>query len=296
MVRRVSAIMQKPTYPGPARRATPSPTSTPTAQCTVPGCARPSAKAAARGLSVVLCRYHTKAKARHGSAWRRSYRAAELDPYLRAARSVIGVYCRDLYIAHALTALDASLQGAGEAVPATRTRWLKPRDKAKAVLARLREKGVSATRLLAVYLAVAAVIEEDDHAPRSEEFRQVQVAKPVLRMASGYHGRWERELRDGRTVQHELHKYTQSSGLMLRHLGMMIEECCEHVVTHRLGTVLALKVKRYGKLQQLSRGASMLPGRGTPVLAHGNRRQGHRVVRTVKAPDGMTLKRVITYD
>lgn len=219
-------------------------------------CGRPTMRAAARGLAQFHCRYHVEHKARHGSHWHPSYRAAELKPYLAAAAQWIGKRCDEHYVKSATTGLHGLLQLAGRAEIATRLRGLPPQERAKVALARLREAGIEPERLLAIHLAISALIVEDPGSHRVREFRIVQVAKAAHRLASGYHKSWDVPQRDGQTARIELHAYPRSSGRVLRHLGEMIERECELVADHHLADVLALKVKLFGQHPAVPNGGS----------------------------------------
>jgi hypothetical protein len=113
---------------------------------------------------------------------------------------------------------------------------LPPQDKARAALARLRKAEIPPERLLAIHLAVTAVLREDLVGPGSgnipDEYKLVQVAKAAHRLASG--------------PPNVLGKYPRSAGLMLRHLGRMIDGCCEHVAREHTAAVLTLKTELYG--------------------------------------------------
>ena len=120
------------------------------------------------------------------------------------------------------------------------------KQRAQIALGRLRKAGIKPERLLVIHIAITALIEEDPGSHRTKEFRLVQTAKAVHRLASGYHRVWPHQDQKGRTVRIELHKYPRSSGRVLRLLGEMIEEQCEWATERHLAGVLALKVKRYG--------------------------------------------------
>jgi hypothetical protein len=209
-------------------------------------CGRPTMRAAKQGLAPFHCRYHVEHKARHGSHWHPSYRAAELQPYLTTASAWIDENCGEFWVNSALKTLAATMASAGHAEPATRLRGLPPYRRARAALARLREAQVQPERLLAIYLGVSALIEEDPRSHRVQEFRTVQVAKAVHRLASGYHGRWNFSRPDGSSEPIEIHKYPRSSGRVLRFIGEAIEKGSEHVADKHLSHVLALKVARFG--------------------------------------------------
>jgi hypothetical protein len=80
---------------------------------------------------------------------------------------------------------------------------------------------------LAAWLAVDSAIRADAQPERRAEFRRVQAAKAVHRLASGTHKRWERERPGGGKQVEELHKYPHSRGRVLRHLGEQLERIAE---------------------------------------------------------------------
>jgi hypothetical protein len=112
----------------------------------------------------------------------------------------------------------------------------------------LREARIKPERLLAIHLAISALIEEDPGAHDVREFRIVQVAKSAHKLASGTHQIWDDiPLEGGKTGRWEIHAYPRSSGRVLRHLGQMIEDECDHVTDRHIKDVLALKVSRFGR-------------------------------------------------
>jgi hypothetical protein len=204
-------------------------------------------RSAGIGLAIFHCERHVEHKARHGSHWHRSYRAEELKPYLVAATSYIRPRMEaDRTIKDAIAGLNA-IMGRVPYEIATRLRGLPARTRADIAFGRLRKWGIKPERLLAIHLAVTALIEEDPGSHRVKEFRLVQIAKAVHRLASGYHRVWPQQDKRGRTFRIELHAYARSTGRVLRLIGMAIEEQCEWATEKHLAGVLALKVKRYGK-------------------------------------------------
>lgn len=225
----------------------------PTTICAIPGCRQLTMRAAGQGLAAFHCKRHVEHKARHGSHWHGSYSAGELRPYLTAAGAFIRPRMEaDPFIKAAVEGLEALMESAGPAEIATRLRGLSAERRAKIALARLREAGIKPERLLANQLAVTALIEEDPGSHRVKEFRVVQVAKAVHRLASGTHRVWEYQDAQGRTRRTELHAYPRSTGRVLRLLGGMIERECELVADRHLSGMMALKVKRYGPHPALS--------------------------------------------
>ena len=74
-------------------------------------------------------------------------------------------------------------------------------------------------RVLEAWLSVVAAIAADPQPDNDPEFRRVQVAKLVHRLASGTHKSWPQP--NGRVDV--LHAYPRSRGRVLRHLGEGIE-------------------------------------------------------------------------
>ncbi|NYG46518.1 hypothetical protein GGD67_003989 [Bradyrhizobium sp. IAR9] len=153
----------------------------------------------------------------------------------------------DRFFKAALSAIALLLEEAGPTEIATRLRGMSPSRRARIALARLRVAGIKPERFVAIVLAVTALIEEDPGSHRTEEFRTVQIAKALHRLASGTHKRWPFVDHQGRQSQTELHAFPRSSGPVLRLIGRTVEQPCEWVVEKHLPAVLALKVKRYGR-------------------------------------------------
>lgn len=214
--------------------------------CSVFGCGRPTMRAEGKGVAALHCRRHVEHHARHGSHWHGSYSAADLKPYLRAAASWIKAHRDDAWLKHDLATVGMMLETSGRAEPATALRGRSPRERARIALARLRDAGIKPERIVAIALAAHAADREDPMTTRSREFREVQIAKAAHRLASGYHRKFEWQLRDGDTGVYAVHAYARSTGRVLRHLGKAIDEACSHVVAHHLDAVLALKVERSG--------------------------------------------------
>ncbi|SCB52115.1 hypothetical protein GA0061098_1016169 [Bradyrhizobium shewense] len=217
-------------------------------RCSIPGCRNSTMRAAGKGLAAFHCRKHIDHKARHGSHWHGTYSAAELRPYLTAATSYVRLRSEsDRFIKAALNAVALLLEEAGPTEIATRLRGMSATRRARIALARLRVAGIKPERFVAIVLAVTALIEEDPDSHRTKEFRTVQIAKSLHRLASGTHKRWPFVDHQGRQRQTELHAFPRSSGPVLRLIGEAVEQPCEWVVETHLSAVLALKVKRYGR-------------------------------------------------
>lgn len=211
------------------------------------------------GLAAYHCRRHVEHKARHGSHWHGTYSAAELKPYIAVATSYVRLRAKsDRFIKAALNAVAALLEEAGPTEIATRLRGMSAAKRARIALARLRVSRINPARILATVMAVTALIEEDPGSHRTKEFRVVQIAKALHRLASGYHRFWEIQDAYGRTRRTELHAFPRSSGPVLRLIGRAIEGPCDWVIEKHLASITALKVKRYGRHPALPAAASKL--------------------------------------
>lgn len=205
-------------------------------------------RAEGTGLAAFHCRKHVEHRARHGSHWHGTYSAARLKPYLAAATSYVRPRTEsDRYIKAAIVGIHSVLETAGPTEIATRLRGMSAHKRAKIALARLRVAGIKPERFVIIALAVTALIEEDPGSHRTKEFRIVQIAKALHRLASGTHKRWPFIDFQGRQRQTELHAFPRSSGQVLRLIGRAVEVQCEWVVDQHLSSVLALKIKRYGR-------------------------------------------------
>lgn len=216
------------------------------ALCVIPGCGRPTMRAEETGLAAFHCKHHVEHKARHGSHWHGSYRAAAIAPYRKVADDWLKANAKDTAVASAVAALRVLLDSSGPFTPSTSLRGLPARERSRIAFVRLAREGVLPETILSIHLAVLALIEEDPGSHRVREFRIVQVAKAVHRLASGYHRKWEFEGSDGRKRVTELHGYARSTGRVLRFIGEEIDKACEAVTADHLADVLALKVERYG--------------------------------------------------
>lgn len=198
-----------------------------------------------KGYAELHCRYHVQFKARHGSHWCPTYRAGELKPYVAAAKTWVRVNRKHPAVAMALAWLEGLLANAGRVEAAQSIKRKPASERAKIAFARLREAKVTPERILAIYLGVCALIEEDRGSHRIKEFRIVQVAKALHRLASGTHRAWDFDTGKG-VVPIRMDAYPKSSGLVLRVMGNAIEECAGGVSGVALEPILNAKRERSG--------------------------------------------------
>lgn len=213
-------------------------------RCAVLECDQPSMAHQRSGLNRHYCRRHVEHYRRHGSYSKASYPAVDLNPYRRTAYAWLQAHREVPAVVEALDRVRTLYWRGGRPVEAFRLAGRPPQERAKVIWARLHEHEVDPLQVLAAWLAVAMRHVDDIQPERRMEFRRVQAAKVLHRLAGGTHKRWEREL-GGRTEVTELHKYPASRGRVLRHVGRLaswsaepLEGHLEEVLRlHRQGTV-----------------------------------------------------------
>jgi hypothetical protein len=95
-------------------------------------------------------------------------------------------------------------------------------------------------------MAVGALIEDYRGSHQVQEFRLVQTAKAVHRLASGTHRHWDFPMRDGTTRPLHFHAYPRSSGIVLRVIGKEIDEVCGGVAEAALEEVRLARLPKFG--------------------------------------------------
>lgn len=178
------------------------------------------------GLNRLYCRKHVEHYRRHGSYVKSSYGAAELRPYRKRAANWLLENSGHPPVMRALAAIQGIYRSAGAPVEAFRLAGKSPADRAKAIWAKLRERGVDPIQVVAAWVAVGLCLADDPQPDRHDEYRLVQAAKVLHRLAGGTHKRWERERLDGSIEATVLHKHPSSRGLVLRNLGRHLEGAC----------------------------------------------------------------------
>lgn len=208
-------------------------------RCGIFGCGQPTTAFARTGLNRLYCRRHADHFDRHGSYAKASLPAAVVNPYRRAAYDWLLAHASDAVVMQAIADTERLYRRAGPHIEAFRLAGKSPKERALAAWARLREAGISPILPLAAWLAIELRLRDDAEADRSVEYRRVQVAKIVHRMASGSHRRWEQEGFNGKVRVVELHKYPASRGLVLRHIGEAAEQVSAGLVEVHLDAIWA---------------------------------------------------------
>jgi hypothetical protein len=197
-------------------------------RCRVVGCGKLARAGTEDGLDTRFCRQHADHYARHGSPYKRSYTAAELAPHRTAAEAWLNANASDRWVVNAVDRVETLYRTAGPHVEAFRLRGLQPQDRARAAWARLRKAKIDPGKVVATWLAVELAIRADPQPETKKEFKRVQAAKVVHRLASGSHRRWQ----VGPGGPMELHVYPKSRGRVLRHIGEDIEKAVELLADH----------------------------------------------------------------
>jgi hypothetical protein len=193
--------------------------------CRVVHCGRPARAGTGDGLDMTFCRSHADHYSRHGSPYKASYTAKELQPHRQEVRKWLRAHQDDARVRSAVLRVQGLYQQAGPHVEAFRLRGLPPRDRAWAAWARLRKANVDPLRVVEAWLAVEAMIAADPQPENNPEYKRVQVAKLIHRLASGTHKSWPKP---GGGVQ-EMHVYPRSRGRVLRYMGMDVEDAAAPV-------------------------------------------------------------------
>lgn len=198
-------------------------------RCTLPGCRNPTQRVARNGYSHRYCKQHVEHHRRHGSYWFKSFTAAELAPFMRAARAWLKVHADDRRVRSAIASLEGLLQGAGRVENAYSLRGKSAEERARIALARLRKAGIDPMTILERAIAVTACCEAKGIDERQREYRHVQIAKSVHRLASGTH-----RTTSGFSMPS---KYPRSEGQVLRRIGERLDDIAAFALDGRDTTV-----------------------------------------------------------
>ena len=222
--------------------------------CRIIGCNKPARAGTTEGLDRMYCRAHADHYQRHGSPLKPSYKAETLNPYRQAALLWMVEHTDDFWVQDAIAKMRGLYASGGAFVEAFRLRGLKPQERAKAHWARLLHFKIDPMLPIAAFVAIEMVIMDDHQPDNSKEYKLVQAAKIVHRMASGTHKRWEQPSTNPRhlgmpmvTKVQALDWYPKSRGRVLRHIGADLERASELLVDHHLQDIQALKKQRDGQ-------------------------------------------------
>lgn len=212
--------------------------------CRVVGCSQPARAGTTKGLDRRFCRRHADHHSRHGSAYKRSFSANDLVRYRRIVRRWLKGHVNDRWVANAVDRVNGLYAQAGPFEEAFRLAGLPPKERARKAWARFRDAGVAPERVVESWLVIELAVRLDPQPDGDREFKRVQGAKLIHRLASGSHKRWEREamLKPGnvpKIIVTELHKYPHSRGKVLRYIGADMEEACGLVVSSHLPGLLS---------------------------------------------------------
>ncbi len=185
-------------------------------RCCLPGCRRPTQTSAGNGHSPRYCKHHVEFHRRHGSYWFTSLSARELAPFRADAARWLKAHSGDVRVKKALHAIASHLEGSGQEINAYSLRGVPASERARIAFARLRGALVPPERILLRLIAVSACCDGKGIDRRQREYRQVQYAKAVHRLASGTH-----KTTSGFAMPS---KYPRSEGQVLRQMGAWLED------------------------------------------------------------------------
>jgi hypothetical protein len=148
----------------------------------------------------------------------------------------------------AVSRIEGLYHSGGQPRAANSLRGVSNADKARAVWARLRSAGVDPVLVVAAIIGVTLVFEADPQKPSAAwgvEYRRVQIAKVLNRLAGGTVKRWAREPRlvDDGVPRLEVpppmlvKAFPASAGRVLRLLGKQAEDACELVLEYGLAEI-----------------------------------------------------------
>ena len=195
-------------------------------RCQVYPCDNRPTAGSGEGLNRRYCRKHIEHYRRHGGYVKKSYGSGELRPYREAAVRWLRDHAADLVVSTALGGIRELLSASGRPAEAFRLAGLSPAERARNAWATLAKRRVNPEEIAACFLAVQMRLRDDSQPDRHAEYRNVQAAKLLHRMAGGTHRRWERERDDGSVEVTELHRHPVSRGLVLRVIGQTLADAC----------------------------------------------------------------------
>lgn len=211
--------------------------------CWVFGCRNPPGNVSGDGLGR-FCRKHLEHHRRHGDPEKPSYRATEVNPFRTSAARWITTNTEHRFVMVTLKKFDTLMKGAGRNVEVRDLKRASPETKARAMWARLREQSVPVDKVLAAILGTA-MCNASDRDPRKKEFRQVQIAKVLARMAGGQTKRWQTHYSDPALPKTKaMSWYVASEGRVLREVGAKAEEAAEFLIQDMMDDLLSFHRRR----------------------------------------------------
>jgi hypothetical protein len=157
----------------------------------------------------------------------------------------IATHCNVDRVPMAVAWIGSLLNGAGPVDPAQNLKRQPASYRSKVAFARLREAGIEPKRILATHMAIVALTADDRGGPGTEEYRVVQVAKALHRLASGTHKSWEFDTGRG-IAPIRLDVYPKSSGGVLRLMGRAVEEACTEASDAAIADIRRMREERFG--------------------------------------------------
>lgn len=211
--------------------------------CWVFGCRNPPGNVSGDGLGR-FCRKHLEHHRRHGDPEKPSYKATEVNPYRLSAARWIKTNGDHRFVKLALNKVASLMKNAGRNVEVRDLKGAPPETKARAMWARLREQDITPDKVLAAILGTA-MCNASDRDPCKKEYRQVQIAKVLARLAGGQTKRWQTHYSDPTLPKTKVMSwYVASEGRVLREVGSEAEDAAEFVIHYMMDNLLAFHRQR----------------------------------------------------
>lgn len=194
--------------------------------CSLPGCGQPVAELKGQALGR-LCRPHLERLRRHGCAWLGTYKASDLNAYRRAAWDWLSENKGSLGVRLTIGVVEG-LAARGSQQPIRQLVRQNAESKSAAIWGRFAELDTDPKIIAAAILAVWLRVADDHsagHAPSGAEYRDVQTAKLLLRLAGGSVRRWPPRREGGQPIV--LKSFVSSEGRVLRVLGRSAAEVAQ---------------------------------------------------------------------
>ncbi|WP_146256087.1 hypothetical protein [Aestuariivirga litoralis] len=138
----------------------------------------------------------------------------------------------------ALQKVEGLMRNGGRNIEVRDLKGATPATKANAMWARLREQSAPPGKVLAAIIGTA-MCNAADRDTRKKEYRQVQIAKVLGRMAGGQTKRWPTHHTDCTLPQEKVISwYVASEGLVLREVGKKAEDAADFVIHDHMEALL----------------------------------------------------------
>ena len=212
-------------------------------RCWVLTCNEPSGNASGAGVGR-FCRKHLEHYRRHGDPLKESYRAARTRSLKSAALYWVKSNRGEPFVQAATSRIESLMQRSGPVIAPRNLPGLSAQRKACATWARMRSRRVEAGNIVAAVLSIVLCHALDPQKGKVE-YRRVQIAKVLNRIAGGEVKRWPTHHSDPALPREKVLKwFPASEGLVLRVLGKSAEEALECLIPGKIDEILEFVARR----------------------------------------------------